>query len=174
MSLVAIIIVAGYYFGKKYYLKPGIEQGSLAQDFDAIARDGSRISLSNFRGKFVLLDFWGSWCSPCRKEHPGLVKIYQKYHQVDFTKSSGFEIISIGIESNEASWSGAIQADSLFWQTHILEQNMFEGEIPKSYNVRQLPTKFLVDPAGILIAIDPSLDRLETILDERMLSAENQ
>lgn len=174
MSLIAIVVVLGYYFGKKYYLKPGIEQGSMARDFEAEVRDGSIISLSSFRGKYVLLDFWGSWCGPCRKEHPGLVKLYQKFQEATYKGATGFEIISIGIESSEATWERTIQTDNLFWPHHILELNMFEGKIPKSYNVRQLPTKFLVDPEGILIAIDPSMERLETILKERLLTTENQ
>lgn len=174
MSLIAIVVVTGYYFGKKYYLKPGIEQGAVASDFQAVVMNGSTISLSDFRGKYVLLDFWGSWCDPCRKEHPGLVNIYRKYYEGDFRKSTGFDIISIGIESNQMGWAEAIRSDSLYWPNHILELKMFEGTIPKAYNVRQLPTKFLVDPKGILIAIDPSINSLETILEERMLTAENQ
>lgn len=174
MSLVAVVVVLGFYFGKKYYLKPGIEQGAVASDFNAVAMNGSAISLSGFRGKYVLLDFWGSWCGPCRKEHPGLVNLYTEFREAEFKGAAGFEIVSIGLESNRTSWADAIQSDSLFWPNHLFEPEMFEGEIPKAYNVRQLPTKFLVDPDGILIAIDLGVERLETILKERLLTAENQ
>ncbi|MDQ3016450.1 MAG: TlpA family protein disulfide reductase [Bacteroidota bacterium] len=174
LTLVAIIAILGYYFGKRYYLKPGIEQGGKASDFEAQRMDGSSFRLSDEKGKYILLDFWGSWCGPCRKEHPQLVRVYREFNNASFKGADGFDIVSIGMDGNAANWKKAIDSDSLTWPNQILQQAMFESPIAQAYTVRQLPTRFLIDPKGILIAVDPSLDRVETILRDRMLKPENQ
>jgi thiol-disulfide isomerase/thioredoxin len=114
-------------------------------------KDGNLINLSNYKGKIVLLDFWGSWCGPCRASHPHLKELYAKY------KSKGFEIIAIAqekgktVEESKANWLKAIADDGINW-VHILGQDGIEKQnIVKSYNVDAFPTKILIDKEGRII-----------------------
>ncbi|MEO5906212.1 MAG: TlpA disulfide reductase family protein [Saprospiraceae bacterium] len=174
MVIVAIVAVLIFKTGKTWYLKPGLVNGEKASDFTGELPDGSSFQLSDLKGNYVLLNFWGSWCGPCRGEHPQLVMLHKEFKGKSFSDASGFEIVSIGIEENEASWSRAIQLDSLNWKYHHLEQSMFEGPIAKAFNVRQLPTKFLLNPDGVIIAVDPSLDKVAGILKERIQTSDTQ
>src|SRR5688572_30834364 len=144
---VGIVLVAGYYFGKSLYLKPDIEQGINAVEFTATLPDGSEIALSQLKGKYVLLDFWGSWCKPCREEHPKLVDLYNKFH-VSNNDDNGFEIVSFGVERYLENWQRAIKDDQLEWPYHLVSTNLFEHPIVEAYKVKQIPTRFLINPEG--------------------------
>ena len=174
MVIIAIVAVLIFKAAKSWYLKPGIVNGAKAADFTGLLPDGSPFRLSDLKGKYVLLDFWGSWCGPCRKEHPALVQLHRDYQGKTFQNATGFEIVSIGIENSKASWQTAIELDSLHWKHHLLEKATFEDPIAKAYNVRQLPTKFLLNPDGVIIAVDPSLDKVAGILKDKLQNADNQ
>ena len=114
-------------------IQPKFVNGEKAPVFSATLAEGQPFELTQLRGKYVLLDFWGSWCGPCRAESPGLVQLYQKYH------SSGFEIVSVGIERNEKSWENAIKVLGLSWPYHILDLSK-----TASY-LSQMEKQFLLD-----------------------------
>jgi thiol-disulfide isomerase/thioredoxin len=125
--------------------------GAPAVAFERNDKDGKLINLSAYKGKTVILDFWGSWCGPCRASHPHLKELYKKY------QSKGFEIIAIAqergktIEESKASWLKAIAEDEINW-VHILNQDGIEKQdIVKSYQVNAFPTKILVDKDGKII-----------------------
>ena len=164
----SILIVIGFYVGKRFYLKPGIKNGVKAFEINGLLSDGSSFSLSDLRGKYVLLDFWGSWCNPCRKAHPEMVRIYKKYNQQDFEDASGFEIVSFSLEQNPANWKKAIEVDSLTWPYHLVTNQMFDAPVLKNYNVKQLPTSFLINPEGVIIAVDPSLEGVRKVLEGKV------
>lgn len=166
---VGIVLVAGYYFGKSLYLRPDIKQGTKAKEITSILPDGSEFALSQLKGKYVLLDFWGSWCKPCREAHPNLIQLYNDFQKADFKNASGFEIVSFGVEQNEKHWKSAIAQDGLLWPYQLLSTDLFNSAIIKKYNVKQIPTKFLINPEGMIIGVDPPLNEVRRILNEYLV-----
>jgi thiol-disulfide isomerase/thioredoxin len=122
-------------------------EGAPAPEFSQISPEGTPIQLSDFKGKYVLLDFWASWCGPCRKENPNVVRLYNKY------KNQGFEILGISLDQNRERWLQAIQADKLTWK-HTSDLKGWSNEVGKLYEISAIPKTFLLDPKGIIIAKD--------------------
>src|SRR5687768_14903327 len=168
---VGIVLVAGYYFGKSLYLRPDIKQGIMAQEITSILPDGSAFALSQLKGKYVLLDFWESWCKPCRESHPQLIDLYNQFHSMDFKDGSGFEIVSFGVERNPGSWQNAIKDDKLDWPYHLVSTNLFDNPTVEAYKVKQIPTRFLINPEGTIIAIDPTFNAISALLQKRLMKA---
>jgi len=131
---------------------------SLAYDFTLPDTLGKLISLNTFRGKYVLLDFWASWCAPCRKEHPNLIQAKRKYANADF------EIISISIDKNNEDWIKAIAKDAVNKWTHLIDNKGFDALVIKKYGVFAVPSTFLIDRNGIIIETDVRGEKLEPIL----------
>ena len=107
---------------------------------------GDTLHLSDLRGQYVLIDFWASWCRPCRAENPNVVRIYDKYHD------KGFTIFSVSLDQNKASWVKAIKDDNLKWPTHVSELAFWHTKILKPYGIHSIPSTFLVDKKGNIIA----------------------
>jgi peroxiredoxin len=101
--------------------------------------------VTEYRGKYVLVDFWASWCVPCRKENPGLVKAWQQY------KKQGLEIISISLDTNKPQWLDAAQKDNLTW-LQLCDLNASHGPVPGLYGVHAIPQNFLLDKEGRIVA----------------------
>jgi thiol-disulfide isomerase/thioredoxin len=163
-----VLIILGFYLAKHFYLKPRNITGDKASEISGQLPDGSAFSLNSQKGKYVLLDFWGSWCGPCRETHPQLVELYNRFHDQRFKDSDGFEIVSIAVEQNRENWMAAIQSDGLSWPYQLITIGDFETPIIKSYNVKQIPTKFLINPLGIIIAVDPTIDEVAKILQTKI------
>lgn len=165
--MLAIIL---FYVGKHIYMKPKFINGEQIPNFTAPLISGESFTLSSLQGDFVLIDFWGSWCGPCRKENPNLVKLYQSYKNQNFINGAKFQMVSIGIETSEKSWKRAIEKDGLDWPLHIAEFDNFKSPIAKAFGVKEIPTKYLLNPKGEIISVNPSFSELERILDERILT----
>ena len=119
--------------------------GQTAPDISLPTPDGGTKSLSSLRGKYVLIDFWASWCGPCRVENPNVVRMYNKY------KGKGFEIFGVSLDQSRDKWLAAIEKDKLTWP-HVSDLKGWESSAAQLYNVTAIPQTVLVDPQGKIIA----------------------
>ncbi|MGK0391021.1 MAG: thiol-disulfide isomerase/thioredoxin, partial [Maribacter sp.] len=113
--LIPILLIVGYFGGKKLYHVPDYGGGQVAPNFQGTKPNGETFKLKDLQGQYVLLEFWGSWCGTCRAAHPGLIKIHDKFHGKQYKDASGFEIVSVGMETKEDRWKRAIEKDDLKW-----------------------------------------------------------
>ncbi|MBY0481998.1 MAG: AhpC/TSA family protein [Chitinophagaceae bacterium] len=118
--------------------------GSMALDFTQKDTNGKPVSLSSFKGKYVLVDFWASWCGPCRQENPNVVNVYNKY------KDKNFTVLGISLDQDRSRWLQAIRADNLTW-THLSDLQYWNNEVALLYKIHQIPSNMLIDPTGKII-----------------------
>lgn len=137
-----------------------ISVGNEAPDFEEKKPDGTTMKLSDLRGKVVLLDFWASWCGPCRRENPNVVAAYHKY------KNDGFTVMNVSLDKDRSKWLAAIKKDGLVWDNHVSDLNGWSSAAGKKYGVRGIPYTVLIDREGKIIAINPRGSALEENLKE--------
>lgn len=121
--------------------------GSVAPDFTQNDPEGNPITLSSLRGKILLVDFWASWCQPCRSENPNVVKLYNHY------KDKGFDILGVSLDRDKAAWLKAIEDDKLTWH-HVSDLNYWKNDVAQQYNVTSIPHTILLDKEGKIIAVN--------------------
>lgn len=122
-----------------------VDIGSEAENFKAPTPDGKMLSLKESMGKITIIDFWASWCKPCRVENPNVVRVYNKYHD------KGLNIIGVSLDRNKEQWMKAIDQDQLNWN-HVSNLKFWQEPIAKSYGVRSIPATFIIDEKGNVIA----------------------
>jgi thiol-disulfide isomerase/thioredoxin len=139
----------------------GVQIGDVAPEIAIPDTLGRELKLSSLKGKYVLIDFWASWCGPCRQENPNVVQVYKKY------KDRGFTILSVSLDDNKASWLKAIAKDGLTW-SHVSELKKWNSVVAQTYGVNGIPAAFLLDKDGKVIAKNLRGDALEAKLAEVM------
>lgn len=144
----------GFLFGQE------IELGQKAPNIILQTPEGKEVSLSSLQGQIVLIDFWASWCAPCRRENPELVTLQKKYSNTLFKDAEGFSIYSVSLDRNKEKWTKAIEEDKLRAFTNVNDQKGVKGMVAKEYGIEQIPTNFLIDGEGYIIAINLTSDQL--------------
>jgi thiol-disulfide isomerase/thioredoxin len=142
----------------------GLEIGNRAPELAFKSPQGKTITLSEFRGKLVLIDFWASWCMPCRIENPNLVEVYNKYKNASFTVGEGFTIYSVSLDTKMESWTNGIEKDGLNWEAHVSDLKGWESAPAAVYQVASIPANFLINGNGIIIAKNLRADALENTI----------
>lgn len=148
-------------FVEKVKKLKAVQVGQIAPAFSIKGLNDETINLSDFKGKYVLIDFWASWCAPCRNENPNLVKAYHKF------KNKNFTVLGISLDKDKAAWSQAIKQDGLTW-THASELDDFNGASVRLYQVESIPSSFLLDPQGKIIARDLRGEELDAFLTKTL------
>ncbi|WP_020571458.1 TlpA family protein disulfide reductase [Neolewinella persica] len=158
---IPLLLLAAYFGGRAWYFSPNVSSDEFAKDFTAIRADGKSFTLTELRGNYVLLDFWGSWCGPCRRESPGLVQLHE-------TMGDQLIIVSVAIERDSTAWQRALIQDKKTWPYQVMDYTksfkFLGGNIAGMYGVKQVPTNFLIDPDTGVVGVNVPLDEIPHLI----------
>ena len=167
-AIIAIVLIAAFYIGRYLYMQPKFDDGETVPDFALNEQE----QFSDLRGKYVLLDFWGSWCGPCISEFGRVSELYKKYHGQRFTDAEDFEIVGVAVEQDRGRWERAIKKYNLDWKYQVLDLStslrFFNSPIAADYGVKEVPTKYLIDPNGVIIGVNLPFEEIHSLLDDKL------
>jgi peroxiredoxin len=152
----AVSVIVSFLFTAGVFAQQGPAAGAQAAEINLPGIKGQSISLASLKGKVVLIDFWASWCVPCRKTVPSLRRMYSKY------KTKGFEIYGISLDNDADSWKEAVKEDRISWP-QVLDAT---GKTAGDWNVNYIPNTFLLDKTGKIVAVNPTEEELQKHLQE--------
>ena len=144
----------------------GVEVGNKFIDVKLANPEGKEIALSAIKGKVVLLDFWASWCGPCRMENPNLIKTYAHYKTAKFKNAKGFDIYSVSLDKSKEPWMAAIAKDKLVWENHVSDLKGWYSSAAATYGVSFIPQNFLIDGNGIIVGKNLRGEELDNALEK--------
>lgn len=148
----------------------GLNLGNKAPEIAFKNPNDSLITLSSLKGKLVLIDFWASWCGPCRRENPTVVEAYKKFKNKKFKGGNGFTVYSVSLDMDKNAWQKAIEKDNLTWPYHVSDLKRWDSEVVNKYAIQGIPTNFLINQNGIIIDKDLRGDALITSLENLIIS----
>jgi thiol-disulfide isomerase/thioredoxin len=167
LLLAMVIVASAGSFAQTPKPVEGLEVGNIAPELKFKNPEGKEIALSSLRGKVVLIDFWASWCMPCRMENPNVVTAYNKYNKMKFKTAKGFDVYGVSLDRDQANWVKAIDQDKLVWKNHVSDLKFWQSDAARLYQVQAIPTNWLINEKGIIIAkslrgpaLDAELDKL--------------
>ena len=161
---IVFTIIALFFLGYSSLSGQKLAVGDKAPEIVQNSITGETLSLSSLKGKVVLIDFWASWCAPCRKENPNLTQAFEKYKSTEFKNGDGFTIFSVSLDLKQSSWEKAVKDDELTWLYHVSDLKGWRNAAAKLYSVRSVPASYLIDGNGIIVGINLRGDALETKL----------
>jgi thiol-disulfide isomerase/thioredoxin len=165
---IGVTIAILYAVGRYFYKKPSVINGEIAPTFASIKLNGDPFDFSKMRGQYVLLDFWGSWCSPCIEEVPKLKNLHQKFHNKTFKKGTNFDIVSFGVEKDRTRWLSAIQQLGIESWIHISDFKYLDSPVTSLYGVRVIPTKILLNTEGVIMGVNLTTDEMDKLLSAQL------
>jgi len=147
------------FMAEKAEAEKRMQPGNIAPEIKMTTPDGNSLALSSLRGKYVLVNFWASWCAPCRQKNPQLVNLYNRF------KNKNFEIFGVSLDRDRQSWLAAIELDKLTWP-HVSDLGYWQSPVVKLYNIESIPASYLIDKEGLILYKNPEIEELNVILRE--------
>jgi thiol-disulfide isomerase/thioredoxin len=146
------VILVGFISKRSTEQGRELSVGEKAPDLKFSTPDGKPLALSSIKNKMVLIDFWASWCGPCRRENPNVVATYRKYKDMTFENGDGFTVFNVSLDTNKDAWVQAIEKDNLEWKYHVSDLKGWNSDAAKIYGVYSIPYNYLIDSKGIIVA----------------------